>query len=262
VQQFNEQAYRHKNMNMSIIGTNYLSVSNPLMPLWWALAMPGTGHIMVGKLLIGVLLFIWEFLINTQAHLNLAILYSCIGEFQLAAESLDIRWFFFYVGIYIFNAWDAYRITTDINQFSKLAKEERYPLMPFVIHPLGINYLQRVNKWVPVFWSIITPGLGHLILRNFLTGSFLLASHLIIIYHSKALEGIYFTCRGLYGLATSIINIEWLLFLPSIYLFAACDTYYHAIEMNQLFRLEQSHYLEQKYSFYLKRNFKIKDNNP
>ena len=169
MQQFNEQAYRHKNMNMSIIGTNYLSVSNPLMPLWWALAMPGTGHIMVGKLLIGVLLFIWEFLINTQAHL---------------------------------------------------------------------------------------------ILRNFLTGSFLLASHLIIIYHSKALEGIYFTCRGLYGLATSIINIEWLLFLPSIYLFAACDTYYHAIEMNQLFRLEQSHYLEQKYSFYLKRNFKIKDNNP
>lgn len=66
--------------------------------------MPGAGHVMIGKIAKRFLLFIWEIVINNLAHLNEAIFYTLTGKFQLAKDSLDERWFFVYIGVYIFNA--------------------------------------------------------------------------------------------------------------------------------------------------------------
>ncbi|MDQ1143730.1 hypothetical protein QE429_000557 [Bacillus sp. SORGH_AS 510] len=238
---------RRPKVNLTSFNTNYVRVCNPFMPLWWAMAMPGAGHVMIGKKFKGFLLFVFEFLVNTQAHLNLSIYYSCTGKFELAKACLDTRWFFIYIGVYIFNAWDAYRLTTDINQFSMLAAREEPRIQAFNISMLEINYLQRINVWLPVFWSIVTPGLGHLIVRNVISGVYLIVWYIITIYQSKILEGIYHCVYGDFAQASAVMNIQWTIYLPSVFCFAACDSYYHAVEINELFKREQAQYLKKKY---------------
>jgi hypothetical protein len=149
--------FRRQKFHLSSITNNYLRITNPFMPMWWALAMPGTGHIMRGKMIKGFLLFGFEFFINSQANINQSIVYSLTGQFQMAKEAIDLRWFFVYIGVYIFNTWDAYRLTTDINQLSMLAVRERNPIRAFNLSFIEINYLQKINPWIGVFWSMVTP---------------------------------------------------------------------------------------------------------
>jgi ethanolamine transporter EutH len=222
-------------------------VLNPFMPLWWAMAMPGAGHIMLGKMVKGFIFFIFEMVVNNQAHLNTAIVYSLIGQFQLAKESLDIRWFFIYSGVYIFNAWDAYRLCTDINQFSMLAIRAKSPIPAFHLSLFEINYLQKLNMWIPILWSLVAPGIGHIILRNIIPGFYLFAWYIVVIYKSKLLEGVYYSFLGYFSDVRFVMDFQWTLFIPSVYLFSVCDSYYRCIEQNELFKIEQARFLEKKY---------------
>lgn len=217
------------------------------MPMWWAMAMPGAGHIMLGKMVKGFLMFIFEFLVNGKAHINTAIVYSLTGQFQMAKESLDIRWFFIYIGVYIFNAWDAYRLSTDINQFSMLAAQAKSPIPAFNLSLMEINYLQRLSVGIPVFWSMVTPGLGHIIIRNMIPGFYLISWYITVVYKSRLLEGVYYSFLGNFDQDRFVMDFEWTLFLPSVFLFATCDSYYRSIEINQLFKEEQARFLEGKY---------------
>jgi len=239
---------RHPKIQLSSFGNNYLRVMNPFMPMWWSFCMPGAGHIMIGKIAKGFLLFIWEMVINNQAHINLSIVYSMTGKFQQAKDCLDLQWFFVYIGVYIFNVWDSYRLSTDVNQFSMLAVRERTPIRSFNLSLIEINYLQKINVWISVFWSLVTPGLGHLMIRNFIHGFYLMAWHIVCIYQSKLAEAVYFTVTGEFQQAIHVMNYQWTLFLPSIYCFAVCDCYYRTIEINQLFKIEQARYLKEKYA--------------
>lgn len=238
---------RHEKMILTSFDINYLRVLNPFMPMWWGMAMPGAGHVMVGKRFKGFLLFVFEFFINTKAHLNLSIFYSCTGHFEWAKTCLDLRWFFIYVGVYIFNAWDAYRLATDINQLAMLATRERAPFRSSNISSMEINYLQKINGWIPAFWSFVTPGIGHLILRNVVSGTYMIIWYIITVYKSRLLEGIYYSSIGAFHQAITIMNIQWTLYLPSVMCFAVCDSYYHAIEINELFKMDQARFLEKYY---------------
>ncbi|HSU79085.1 MAG TPA: hypothetical protein VLK78_01610 [Candidatus Angelobacter sp.] len=238
---------RHSKVVLSSFDINYLRVLNPFMPLWWGLALPGLGHIMVGKKFKGFLLFIFEIVVNSKTHLNLSIFYSCTGQFELAKACLDLRWFFIYIGVYIFSSWDAYRLSTDINQFSMLATREKAPIRTMKISPIEINYLQKINPWLPAFWSFVTPGIGHLIIRNVISGLYLLGWYIVTVYKSKLLEGIYYTSMGEFHQAISVMNIEWTLYLPSVLCFAVCDSYYHTIEINELFKQDQARFLEKNF---------------
>jgi hypothetical protein len=46
------------------------------------MAFPGFGHLLLSKYLRGILLFIWEIVINLNAHVNLAIAHSFWGKFD------------------------------------------------------------------------------------------------------------------------------------------------------------------------------------
>lgn len=238
---------RRPQVKITSFGSNYLRVINPYMPLWWGMAMPGAGHIMLGKRLKGFFLFLFEFVVNTESKLNLAIVYSCTGHFDMAKQCLDIKWFFIYIGVYIFNIWDAYRLATDINQLSQLAARLKAPIPGFQLSLFEINYFQKLSVWIPVFWSIITPGLGHLIIRNITTGLYLSFWLLITLYQSNLLSSFYYTCNGDYVKAIAALDPQWALYLPSLCCFAVCDSYYHAITLNSLFKMEQARYLENNY---------------
>ncbi|MBO7744159.1 hypothetical protein I8J29_08140 [Paenibacillus sp. MWE-103] len=161
----NRQVRRPK-LSMSPFNSNNLMVQNPYMVMWWSAAMPGAGHIMVGKIVKGFALFLWEFVVNTQSNLNEAIGYSMLGRFPEAKACLDLRWFFMYVPIFIFACWDSYRLTTEVNQFAVLAYREQSPISAMKVNSIEINYLAKTNPWVGVGWSLLAPGVGHLIARN------------------------------------------------------------------------------------------------
>ena len=244
----NDRQFRRQKFHLSSISNNYLRITNPFMPMWWAMAMPGTGHIMLGKMIKGFLLFGFEFFINSQAHINISIVYSLFGQFEMAKEAIDVRWFFIYIGVYIFNVWDAYRLTTELNQLSALAVRERSPIRAFNLSFIEINYLNKINPWIGVFWTLVTPGIGHIMIRNIVPGFYLLVWHIVVVYKSRLNDGVLFSLTGQFQKAIDVMDYEWTLFIPSVYLFAVCDYYYRAVELNQLFKMEQARFLEENYN--------------
>lgn len=68
---------------------NYNQERNPWSIVWWSASFPGAGHMFLCKTFSGAMLMLWEFFINVRAHINEAIFYSMIGEFQMAKEVID-----------------------------------------------------------------------------------------------------------------------------------------------------------------------------
>jgi hypothetical protein len=76
----------------------------------------------------------------------------------------------------------------------------------------------------------------------------------VFFYFSHALEAISILFLGDIKKATTVLNQEWLLFLPSVYGFGTYDSYMNTVENNNLYEKEQRRYLKQ---FYQAPNFKI-----
>lgn len=104
LQQPQQQPPRRPKGAMNSLATNFFHLRNPYTIAWWSFTYPGFGHISMGNYATGFLLFIWEMVANTKAHVNLAILYSFTGRFDLAKEVLDNRWYF-YTRRYSFSAF-------------------------------------------------------------------------------------------------------------------------------------------------------------
>ena len=210
-------------------------------------AFPGFGHLHLGIYVKGFVLFFWEIIINTQTKINLAMVYSFIGEHQMAIEVLDIRLLMVYIPVYIYCIWDSYRLTVDLNNHYVLAKKENAPISLFNMNGFAINKIDKRNPWVALVWSLLYPGLGSLYIHRIIAGFFAISFTTVIIYYSKFLESLQFTLFGQFEQAIQVVNIEWLLFLPSIYCFAAYESYILAVEYNEVFKLEQRQFLEKDY---------------
>lgn len=189
----------------------------------------------------------WEFFVNVHAHINEAIFYSMIGEFQIAKEVIDTRWFLIYMSVYIFTMWDSYSITTDLNKYSQLADRVDSPIMPFNISPLEVHYLEIRKPWTGAFWALCNPGLGAIYNNRLPTGFFALICFIITVYNSNVLPAVHLTFEGNFELAKMAINQQWFLNLPSLILFAVSASFNDIHYTNQLFKVEQSRYLADKY---------------
>jgi hypothetical protein len=220
---------------------------HPWVAAWWSAAFPGLGHMMLGSYLKGFILFTWEFVINVNAKINTAILYTFTGNFTLAQFTLDKRWALLYIGIYIGSIWDAYRSTVDLNKLAILAERERAPLLTFRLTDLAINYMDKRQPWLAAAWSALMPGLGHLYIQSITRGFFLIIWIIVTCYFSHALEAIHYTFIGEFSKAAAVTVPEWLLFLPSIYGFVIYDAYSLAVHYNELFKKEQAQFLQNRY---------------
>lgn len=242
-----QQTPRRPKGTMSSVATNFFHLRNPYMIAWLSFTYPGFGHLSMGSYITGFLLFLWEMLINTQAGVNLSILYTFTGRYELAKEVLNNRWFLFYTPVFIFAVWDSYRRAIKFNQFSILADREDQTIEPVYISSLEINVLDKRSPWVAVIWSLIAPGLGHLYTHRIPAGFFILIWWIIIVYKSCLLQGIQYTALGLFEEAKSVVDPQWLIFIPSIIPFAAYDSYVNTTEYNRLFSKEQSAFLKKEY---------------
>ena len=229
------------------LGTTQLHLRSPLVSVAWTLAFPGLGHILLSKYTRGYLLFIWELLVNYNAHVNLAILYSFTGQFQMAKDVLDINWVLLYIPTYIFSVWDAYRTTVDLNHQYILAAREDAEVKMFNIGQLEINYLDKVTPWNSAMWSAIMPGLGQILIHRIPGALFVILTSILISVQAKLMPAIHYTFLGQFDYAKSIINPQWFLSVPSVYFFSIFDAYVNSVSNNQLFDWEQTKFLKKNY---------------
>ncbi len=240
-------AFRRQRAYVSILGITQLHLRNPMIIALWSAIFPGFGHLLLSKFFCGMLLFIWEVFVNLQSNLNLSIYYTFTGDFVMAKAILDKEWLMLYVPTYLFAIWDSYRTAEDINQQFLLAAHEDAPVSPLALHTLGLNHLDKGSPWMGAVWSLLSPGVGQLITRRILPAFFLIGWWIVVVYQSKLLPGIHFTALGQFGLAKEILNKQWVLNVPSIFLFGVYDAYVHTVEGNKLFEWEQARFLRQKF---------------
>lgn len=232
---------------VSSVNTNSLHLRNPWVPAWWSMALPGFGHLILGKYLKGFTLILLEVIINIGGKINLAIMYSFTGRFDLAKEILDPRFALLYLGMFTYAIWDSYRGSVDLNKLNILAERENSPIIPFKMNVLEINYLDKRNPWVAIVASAFLPGAGHLYIHRLITGFSIISFWVIATYYSNVYSAIILIAAGSITQATAITNPQWFLFLPSTFGFAIYDSYVHAVEYNRLFEIEQAMFLKDNY---------------
>ncbi|QGQ94039.1 hypothetical protein EHS13_03490 [Paenibacillus psychroresistens] len=238
---------RRKLVYVNLIGTTQIHLRHPLIIAWWSAAFPGFGHLLLSKYLRGFLLFGWELLINTKAHINMAMIYTFTGQFDKAADILDIRWMSLYAPVYLYAIYDSYRTTVDLNHVHVLAKRENTDFDSFAIGSLEINYLDKRSPRMAFLWSLLMPGMGQLFIHRLTTAFFVLAGWIALCYQSHFLEGLQYTLLGQFTKAKDVVNFNFLLYLPSIYGFALYDAYVNTVENNKFFDYEQKKYLTKNF---------------
>lgn len=232
---------------VSIFGTTQFHLRSPSVIAWWSAAYPGFGHLLLSKYLRGFVLFIWEVFINLNANINLAILYSFQGKFDMATNVLDTRWLLIYLPVYFFAIWDSHRTTVDMNKVYLLAEREDHRFNSFSMGALEINYLDKRNPLMAVIWSAFVPGLGQLYIHRLITAFFVISWTVVFLYLSHFLEAITFLISGDLGQSTAVLREEFVLMLPSIYGFSIYDAYVNTVENNKLFEKEQRRFLMKNY---------------
>src|SRR5690625_2795922 len=75
--------------HVSILGTTQLHLRSPSIIAWWSAAYPGFGHLLLSKYIRGYVLFIWEVIVNINANVNAAIMYSFQGDIDMVISVLD-----------------------------------------------------------------------------------------------------------------------------------------------------------------------------
>jgi hypothetical protein len=244
---YGEPSARRTVAYLNLLGTTKLHLRNPFVISAWSIAFPGMGHMLLSKYLRGFALFIWEVFVNYKAHINLLILYSFTGDFEKAKAVVDIQWMSLYVPTYIFAIWDSYRTTVDMNHQYILAAREDAEIKPFKMGAIEINYLDKRMPWVSAVWSLLIPGSGQLYIHRLIPAFFLVVWWIVICYYSKFLPSFHYTLLGDFAQAKSVLNMQWLLNIPSVYFFAMYDAYVNSVTNNNVFDWEQSKFLKRQY---------------
>ncbi|WP_378955488.1 hypothetical protein [Pelosinus sp. sgz500959] len=241
---------RRKRLDLSRFDTMQMHVRHPLVAVWWAMSFAGFGQMMVGSYVKGYVLVLLEIIINMQANLNMAIVYSFTGQFDLAKSVLDTRWLLGYVLVYVYGIWDSYNLTVNTNKLAVLAAREKAPIDVFKMIPFSINYLDKRVPWISLFWSFVLPGLGHMYVLRMATGYFLIAFWFVCAYYSRIFQVLQFTLMGDFSQAITVADPQWMLFMPSIYGYAAYEAYSSTVELNKIFDIELDEYLEKRYQLF------------
>ena len=243
----NENDFRRKRAKVSVLGTTQMHLRPPWVIALWSGIFPGMGHLLLSKYISGFILFAWEVIINLKSHLNLSIFYSFTGEFETAKSVLDTRWLLLYIPTYLFAVWDSYRTAVDMNNNYILASREDAYVKPFVVSPLGFNYMDQSPPWVAAIWSMFSPGTGQLVIHRVLVAFFLIPGWIVAAHMSNILPAIHHTALLHFDLAKMVVDKQWLLNIPSLFFFGIYDAYTNTVESNKLYEWEQSKFLRAEY---------------
>lgn len=249
-----QQPPRRQRAYISIVGTTQLHLRSPFIIAAWSVMFPGLGHLLLSKYIRGFVLFGWEIFVNIKSHINLGILYTFTGRFEMAQNILDTKWMLLYIPTYLFTIWDSYRTTVDLNNDFLLSAREDAIIQPYVIKSLEINSIDKRSPLVSAIWSMMMPGTGELYNHQIISAFFTLTWWIVVVQNSNALQAFHHTMLGDFDTARAMLNPQWVLNIPSIYFFAVYDSYTNTVENNKLFDWEQSRFLSENYQ---NKNFRL-----
>ncbi|MEN6462987.1 MAG: hypothetical protein ABFC94_16670 [Syntrophomonas sp.] len=86
---------------------------------------------------------------------------------------------------------------------------------------------------IALLWSLAIPGFGQIYNKDYLVGVLLVALEFLINTRANLNLIIFYSFRGQFWLAGQSANLQWLLFYPCVYSFAAWHAYTQALQNNR-----------------------------
>ncbi|MDP4144901.1 MAG: hypothetical protein Q8936_10550 [Bacillota bacterium] len=102
---------------------------------------------------------------------------------------------------------------------------------------LGTTQLHLRNPLIIAAWSLVFPGMGHLLLSKYLRGFLLFLWELYINYKSHINLLILYSFIGDFEKAKQVADIQWMsLYIPT-YIFSIWDSYRTTVDLNHAYML-------------------------
>jgi hypothetical protein len=83
----------------------------------------------------------------------------------------------------------------------------------------------KLTKLEAVMWSIALPGFAQLLTGNLIKGIFFVTLEFLINAFSQFNKGIMYSFLGETERALQVMDLQWLMFYPCLYMFAMWDAY-------------------------------------
>ncbi len=90
-----------------------------------------------------------------------------------------------------------------------------------------------MNKLEAVFWNIAFPGFSQLLMGQYIKGILFVALEVMINANSHFNSAIMYSFLGEINNAEKVLNYQWLMFYPCVYLFSLWDGYRSAMSENE-----------------------------
>ncbi|KQL54855.1 hypothetical protein AN964_15950 [Heyndrickxia shackletonii] len=90
--------------------------------------------------------------------------------------------------------------------------------------------MKKVEPLEAILWSIALPGFAQLLSGSLVKGILFILLEFLINVKSNFNEGIMLSFLGQTVMASKIINYQWLMFYPCLYMYAMWDAYKSAQE--------------------------------
>ncbi|WHY86554.1 hypothetical protein QNH39_01275 [Neobacillus novalis] len=88
--------------------------------------------------------------------------------------------------------------------------------------------MNKTHKLEAILWSIAFPGFGQLLNGHLLKGVLFILLEFIINVNSLFNQAIMFSFLGKINDAARVVDYQWLMFYPCVYMFAMYDAYKYA----------------------------------
>ena len=97
--------------------------------------------------------------------------------------------------------------------------------------------MKKTTKLEAILWSVAFPGFGQLLNGHLIKGIIFIFLEFIINVNSSFNQAIMFSFLGNITEAARMVNHQWLMFYPYVYMFAMYDAYKFAEGQNPGYRL-------------------------
>ncbi len=105
-----------KPFKMDSLCINYLDKKSPWSSALWSFVAPGTGQMVINRIITASFILIWSIIIVYYSNLLPAIHHTWAGNFEQGKTMLNIQWFLNIPSLYFFAVYDAYVNTVESNK--------------------------------------------------------------------------------------------------------------------------------------------------
>ncbi|RLQ97120.1 hypothetical protein [Falsibacillus albus] len=95
--------------------------------------------------------------------------------------------------------------------------------------------MQKIDKLEAVFWGIALPGFPQLLAGSFIKGVLFVSLEILINVMSHFNKAIMLSFLGQTEQASEVVDYQWLMFYPCLYMFALWDAYKTSIKPEEKF---------------------------